>query len=104
MPLKKHYFINPERNKLVRKSSLENIAKLREALIETDWSQVLTDENVESAFDNFWDKFLLLYNKCIPLCQSTGKNRKKIPKMPWITNSLLRSINKRSINKKKIIL
>ena len=83
-------------NKHVRRSNPENIARLKEALIATDWSDVLLDQNADSSFDNFFSKFVLLYDENIPLCKRNSRNRKKIPRMPWITRSLLISINKKN--------
>ena len=61
-----------------------------------DWKHVLSDQNIETAFDNFVNKFLFLYEESVPLVQATSKNRRKIPCMPWITNALVRSINKKN--------
>ena len=80
----------------VRKGTPENIAKLREALIATDWNDVLSDQNVESAFDNFFNKFKLLYGENVPLVEYKKKNYNKVPRMPWITKSILRSITKKN--------
>ena len=74
------------------------LCALREALIATDWNDVLSDQNVESAFDNFFNKFMLLYDENVPLVVYTckKKNYNKVPRMPWITKSILRSITKKN--------
>ena len=95
MPLSKPSFITRQ-NKHARRSNPENIAKLKEALIATDWSDVLLDQNVDSSFDNFFRKFILLYDENIPICKRDSGNHRKIPRMPWITRSLLKSINKKN--------
>ena len=83
-------------HKKIRKNNPDDIAKFREALMATDWKDILSDENVETAFDNFVNKFLFLYDENVPTVNATSKNRRKIPRMPWITNALLRSINKKN--------
>lgn len=95
MPLSKPSFITRQ-NKHARRSNPENIAKLKEALIATDWSDVLLDQNVDSSFENFFRKFILLYDENIPICKRDSGNHRKIPRMPWITRSLLKSINKKN--------
>ena len=43
----------------------------------TDWKDILSDQNVETAFDNFVNKFLFLYDENVPLVHATSKNRRK---------------------------
>ena len=64
--------------------------------VATDWSEVLCDYDIDSSFDKFMNKFLLLYDKNVPLRKCNGRNRRSTPRMPWITNSMLRSINKKN--------
>ena len=80
----------------IRKRNPENIANLRDALISTDWSDVITDQDIDDSYDKFLAKFSKLYNEYIPLCKGSRNKRKKMPLMPWITSSLLRSIKKKN--------
>ena len=39
---------------------------------------------------------MLLYNQNVPLVKHNTRDRKKTPRMPWISTSLLKSINKKN--------
>ena len=77
-----------------RDFSESNIDRLRERLLTANWEEVFgIDNDAETAFHTFLDKFSRLYDEIIPLRQSTRSTYKKTPRMPWITKSLLKSIN-----------
>ena len=48
-------------------------------------------------YQNYLCALTSTYNSIIPLQQSTPSNRKKVPKRPWVTKSLLKSINRKNI-------
>ena len=95
VPLSRPTFISIH-SKHVRNTNPKNVAKFRDALIATDWSKVVLDSSVDSSFDKFLKKFLMLYDEHIPLRKWGGGNRRKKPQMPWMTRSLLKSINKKN--------
>ena len=80
---------------LTRIFSDNNISKLKESLVQTDWSQVYNKDNANEAFNVFINLFMNLFNTHFPL-QSSRTKYKKVPRSPWITNSLLRPINRKN--------
>jgi hypothetical protein len=44
-----------------------NIAKLKHALINTDWTSIYSDTEVDSSFNKFWTIFNDLYNEHLPI-------------------------------------
>ena len=76
--------------------SESNINKLRERLRSADWSSVYNQTNLNSCFESFLDILITNYNSSIPLKRSNRSNYKKIPRQPWITKSLLKSINRKN--------
>ena len=53
--------------------------------------------NLDSCFDSFLNILLTNHNSTIPLQKPSCSNYKKIPRQPWITKSLLGSINRKNI-------
>ena len=74
----------------------DNISSLKSSLLLVDWSSVYNSEDPDNAFDNFIDRLTALFNEKIPIIKKKINNNKKIPRSPWITNSILRSINKKN--------
>ena len=74
-----------------RKVTDESIRLLNEKLTITDWSEVFNTYDTTAAYDVFIAKLTMLYEKIFPLT----KTKKKKYRKPWITPSLLRSINKK---------
>ena len=69
-----------------------NLDRLHEHLGSTDWSSTYNTDDPSLAYGNFMNTFKLIHNADIPLI-TNKRNRKKIPKSLWITDSLLCSIN-----------
>ena len=85
--------------KLRRKFTPENIALLQEKLDSVEWSDVYnTNENIDRSFNIFSDilstKFYLDY--CIPLRKYRSNDYTRIPKQPWVSKSILNSINRKN--------
>ena len=80
----------------IRKFNPQNVARLKEALLATDWCGVLLDDDADSSYDKFMNTFMQLYNDIIPLCKCKSGTNNKSPRMPWITRALLKSINKKN--------
>ena len=79
-----------------RDMSMTNLCKLRERLGLVDWSVVYNQTNTNLSFEMFLHILLSNYNSIIPLQQPTRSNYKKVPRHPWITKSLLKSINRKN--------
>ena len=84
------------RNSGIRILSEQNLNKLRERLRSTDWSSIYNQTNSDSCYENFLDILTNTYNSAIPLQKPTRTNYKKTPRQPWITQSLLKSINRKN--------
>ena len=94
IPLGKNPVVT-QKNIYVRRNTPENINQFREALLATNWSDVLLNQCDESAFDIFMNRFLSLYDANIPVVKCKN-NRRKTPRLPWVTNAMLKSINKKN--------
>ena len=69
----------------------KNIERIKNDLQITDWSAVIT-ENVDKALDSFHDLLINTVNKHSPIItRKIGHNRFR--KEPWVSASILRSIN-----------
>ena len=65
-------------------------------LATADWSTVINSSNVDDAYNSFINKLTSSLDTHIPLTTNRRSNYKKIPIHPWITKSLLRSINRKN--------
>ena len=83
-------------DKLTRKFTQGNIAKFKRELETVEWNEVLCETEVDKSFDKFMDIMVLSYDRCFPLVQRSKQEYKRVPRMPWVTKSLLRSINKKN--------
>ena len=79
-----------------RNMSESNINRLRERLRSVNWSTVYNQRDANLSFDTFLNILSSNYNATIPLSKPNRSYYKKIPRQPWITKSLLRSINKKN--------
>ena len=75
-----------------RNHSEDNISRFQNSLSRVNWSEILDGVDVNSDYNKFLNIFNELYDECIPMKKSKT-TRKKIPQSPWITKSLLKSIN-----------
>lgn len=68
-----------------RDYSTENIDKFRECLKSLSFNEIYDTDDPNTAFDIFYDLFLLFYNLCFP----TNVIRRTVRKKPkWITNGI----------------
>ena len=81
---------------LSRHASPENIARLGASLQYADWSRVYGTEDVNCSYTNFLDILNKELDICIPLQRVKVNNYKFTPRLPWISKSLLRCINKKN--------
>jgi hypothetical protein len=88
--------------KVTRNFNESNTNLFRSCLSETDWSEVLTEQDPNEAYNKFHAKYSELYDLCFPLEQTSNKYRKNLLS-PWITKSLLTSIQKEKNYIKKLL-
>ena len=69
----------------------KNLTKIKDVLMTTDWSTVIT-ENVDESFDSFHSVLLMTLDNHAPIVTRKLSN-KSYRREPWVTPSLLRSIN-----------
>ena len=82
----------PER----RRATHENIASLGASLDRADWSSVFNTNDINTSLENFLNIFNEHLNRHIPKKKDNHANYKTTPKLPWVSKSLLRSINKKN--------
>ena len=75
-----------------RDYSNECLNNLSQDLRESDWSSVYNTDDPNFAFNDFINKFNLLHDKNTPIKQNK-KQKQSVPKSPWISVSLLKSIH-----------
>ena len=85
-------FSLPER----RRASHENIASLGTSLDRADWSSVLNTSDVNTALENFLEIFNEHLNRHVPKKEDNHVSYKTAPRLPWVSKSLLRSINRKN--------
>lgn len=79
-----------------RKITPTNTAKLKDDLKTLDWSEVYDSQDTNSSYNIFTQILISHLDKHIPLVKSKSSNYKKVPRLPWISKSLLRSINRKN--------
>ena len=78
-----------------RKVNAESLARLEIGLENTNWSCVYNSEDVNVSYEKFSDILNNQLEISMPK-QKIKTNYKKIPKLPWISKSILRSINRKN--------
>ena len=74
----------------------ENLRSLKDVLEKITWDSVLEKEDLNEGFEVFHNTFTTLY-KALCFKEKTAKHgRKNTPIYPWVTESLLRFINKKN--------
>ena len=71
----------------------ENLSNFQNSLDIADWSTVYQTQDVNVSFDNFMRIIKSNLNTHIPMKKIKLNNKRK-PRLPWISNSILRSINR----------
>ena len=82
--------------RLIRKVTHANVARLGASLDNTDWSAVFDKGDVNSSYDTFINIFNSQLDTDIPQQRDKSCNYKTSPRLPWISKSLLRSINRKN--------
>ena len=76
--------------------SEDNVNLFKEELGNVDWSRMYSTNNVNDAFDVFMNLFSSKMSSCFPIKQTKRSNYKTIPRCPWITPGILRSLNRKN--------
>ena len=79
-----------------RDFSENNMDLFKEKLGNVDWSRIYSIHTADEAFDAFMNILTPIMNVSFPAVQKKRSNYKKIPRSPWITPSILRSINRKN--------
>ena len=79
----------------VRKITPNKIADLKNDLSTVDWSEVYNVKDTNLSFNKFMQIINFYLDKNIPLVKKKS-NYKKVPRLPWVSKSLLRSINRKN--------
>ena len=74
-----------------RKYTKDNISHLNQKLSQENWNDILHSIDAECDYNMSIERFNKLYDKCI-LLRKYKVNRRKIPRSPWITKGILKSI------------
>ena len=71
-----------------------NLEKFKREFFNVDWNNVVENlDDINISFQRFYDTLISFLSKtCIT---NRTRSRKKIPKTPWLSPSLLRCINKK---------
>ena len=79
-----------------RRANKENLTSLNASLDSADWSCVYNSNDINESFDNFLNIFNKHLDVHIPKQKDNRVNYKTSPRLPWISKSLLRSINRKN--------
>ena len=86
-----------------RDYNVKNVQMFKDRLRNENWDEVCISDDVNVSYRSFVNRFVSLYDECIPKKLITKCKNSKTPKSPWITNALLKCINrKNSLYKKSL--
>ena len=86
---------SPRKYATKRRITEENLSNFQNSLDIADWSTVYQTQDVNVSFDNFMRIIKSNLNTHIPL-KKIKLNYKRKPRLPWISTSILRSINRKN--------
>ena len=78
-----------------RKITPQNLQNLKNDLGTADWSEVYNNEDTNLSYEKFIQISTSYLDKHIPFVKKKS-NYKKVPRLPWVSKSLLRSINRKN--------
>jgi len=85
----KHPAVNIIKSRIIDDKSIDAFST---DLEHADWSSIYNSNNADLAYDALHDSIMQLYNKHFPI-KTRNVRKNNIPRNPWITQSLLQSIN-----------
>ena len=84
--------LGPSHARRARQFKPGNIKGFSQALSIANWNSVLDDSNADSAFNKFHDRISRLLDIHCPI-KTNKLSKRKTPRKPWITSSIIKSIN-----------
>ena len=78
-----------------RDKNANNIAAFKTELQTPNWDDVAGHRDPNSAYENFWSKYIASYNKCFPLKKVKARNG--YFNKAWLSKGLLKSIKRKTI-------
>jgi len=91
-----------ETMKTKRDMGAANVQRFRDGLRNTNWDNVIAENDVDTSFGIFWDSFKVLYDLCFPLVKiRTNKNIHR--KNNFVTSGILTSRKQKNLLHKKMI-
>ena len=103
---KNHFNINNNKTKnkhttlFNRSLNTNNINKIRNVLINCDWSSILDNDNIESSFIYFINTIAKVYHDNCPLIKITTTFKNSL----WIDNKIYKMMHKKDILYKKVLM
>ena len=55
----------------------------------TDWSKVIEQFDPQASYNKFFEIFNAEFDRCCPIVKTKSKNRRTLPRNPWITPGLM---------------
>ena len=86
-----------------RKTGPQNIRSFIQELSDTDWSDVLNSNDVNTAYNCFSHVVSQMYNQNCPLVKTT-KSDQRLAKSPWMRKSLVTACKKKEVSIRKILV
>ena len=74
----------------------QKVYRLGASLEYVDWSSVYNTDDVNSSYNNLLDILNKELDACIPMQKDKVNKYKTTPRLPWVSKSLLRCINKKN--------
>ena len=75
--------------------------QIKAELQTANWDDVAGHSDPNSAYENFWSKYIASYNKCFPLKKVKARNG--YFNKPWLSKGLLKSIKRKNILYKRYL-
>ena len=79
-----------------RDYNVKNVQMFKDRLKNENRDEVCISDDVNVSYRSFVNRFVSLYDECIPKKLITKCKNSKTPKLPWITNALLKCINRKN--------
>ena len=81
--------------KVTRSYRKYNVCLFQEDLSKLNWQHIYRYENVNVAYENFYDMFVNACDKHAPNVTFSSSKKRSTPKKPWISSGIVKSIRKK---------